>query len=796
MANEIKIAYESGLTLYAIIRNSSGQVWYPTGQAFEDWGGGAGRDMSDYAISLTDKSGSFYIGDFDSNIGAGRYILQAFVQAGDTPSDDDNCIGSAEITWNGSSEEYIIDNNGRVDVGAWIGSDVTKDANNLPNVNAKAISASTAAADNVEANIGNLDEPNSLLLAGIYNIGIAAASAAEVATGRLITNGTESGSYTNTYSLDETYHVITASGGEIDYYYEFGLGDDAVPVELHIKGRLHEGSVPGGNDSVGLYVYNWNTSTWERMIPPLGDFTGVANSDSTDDEVRLVTLFSRHKDSSTGKVRVRFYGTSLETNTALYIDQIYLTYTAVLSYNGVANSILANADNKLQTDSNGYALADAVKISGSSNAADDVEANIGNLDAAVSSRSSHSAADVWTVTTRTLTSFGTLVSDIWDHLLTAITTAGSIGKLIKDNLDAKISSRSSHDDPDPNGYIDAAISSRSSHSASDVWSVTERTLTSAANITSDGNTIDQNKIANLDAAVSSRSSHSAEDVWSVTSRSLTDKSGFSLASDQSSVTIGSVNALGTQAKADVNAEVDNALNTAIPSSPTAGSINERIKTLDDNYTASRAGKLDNLDATVSSRSSHTAEDVWSVTSRTLTSFGNLVQDIWQYSARTLTSFGALAQDVWNYLTSSITTDGSIGKLLKDNIDATISSRAAESGGNIEDIKTKTDQLNFVEGDVKATLDGEEVSLSSATETQIDNIDTRTSRVDGLIENVNGDRFTAKALEQAPTGAGASQQMIRDAMLLAPSEGTEPAEGSIDKHLDDIEASGTGAPRIE
>lgn len=64
------------------------------------------------------------------------------------------------------------------------------------------------------------------------------------------------------------------------------------------------------------------------------------------------------------------------------------------------------------------------------------------------------------------------------------------------------------------------------------------------------------------------------------------------------------NQLGTQAKADVNAEVDNALDTPVPTTPTADSINERIKALDDNYTASRATNLDNLDATVSSRSTY------------------------------------------------------------------------------------------------------------------------------------------------------------------------------------------------
>jgi hypothetical protein len=37
------------------------------------------------------------------------------------------------------------------------------------------------------------------------------------------------------------------------------------------------------------------------------------------------------------------------------------------------------------------------------------------------------------------------------------------------------------------------------------------------------------------------------------------------------------------------------------------------------YTSARAAKLDNLDAAVSTRSSHTAADVWAVASRTLTS---------------------------------------------------------------------------------------------------------------------------------------------------------------------------------
>jgi len=50
-------------------------------------------------------------------------------------------------------------------------------------------------------------------------------------------------------------------------------------------------------------------------------------------------------------------------------------------------------------------------------------------------------AAVWAVTTRTLSSFGTLVADIWNYLTTAITTTGSIGKQLKDNIDGKVSER-------------------------------------------------------------------------------------------------------------------------------------------------------------------------------------------------------------------------------------------------------------------------------------------------------------------------------------------------------------------
>lgn len=50
--------------------------------------------------------------------------------------------------------------------------------------------------------------------------------------------------------------------------------------------------------------------------------------------------------------------------------------------------------------------------------------------------------------------------------------------------------------------------------------------------------------------------------------------------------------------AEVQSEVADALDAAIPGSPTANSINERIQTMDNAYTATRAGYLDNLNGHV------------------------------------------------------------------------------------------------------------------------------------------------------------------------------------------------------
>ena len=100
MSDEIRQFYPAAFTLYAVIRNTVGEVWYITGKVFEDWGTG-GRDAADYDIALTYTGIQEYIGDFDTNIAAGRYDVQVFRQIAGAPADTDRMVGVTQISWSG-----------------------------------------------------------------------------------------------------------------------------------------------------------------------------------------------------------------------------------------------------------------------------------------------------------------------------------------------------------------------------------------------------------------------------------------------------------------------------------------------------------------------------------------------------------------------------------------------------------------------------------------------------------------------------------------------------------------------
>jgi len=352
------------------------------------------------------------------------------------------------------------------------------------------------------------------------------------------------------------------------------------------------------------------TQMWEHPTRTLTGFTGTARSDLIGADEALYTYYS------TARAKKLDYLDASVSTRARQAD--ILSDATPFPGANIDAPISSRATAGDSPDPAYYTTTRAVKLD--------------YLDAAVSSRSSHSAADVWSVATRTLTGItGTPRSDIigadeplytyystaraqkLDHLDADISSRAtpsdspdptyySTTRATKlDNLDVAVSSRATQGDilsdatPFPGAYIDAAISSRATPSDSPdpaYYTTTRATKLdhldadiSSRAVAADSpdpsyyTTTRATKLDFLDASVSSRSSHSAVDVWAVGTRTLT---GFT----------------GTPRSDLVGADesVYTRLDVAVSTRATAGDSPDPAY-----YTTTRATKLDHLDADISSR---------------------------------------------------------------------------------------------------------------------------------------------------------------------------------------------------
>lgn len=240
--------------------------------------------------------------------------------------------------------------------------------------------------------------------------------------------------------------------------------------------------------------------------------------------------------------------------------------------------------------------------------------------------------------------------------------------------------------------------------AAEVWSTATRTITA---LDEDSTTIDLD--ATIRAAVGLASANLDTQLTTIDGNVddiLTDtgtagvvvasgsKSGYSLAADQSGVTVGTVNALGTQAKADVNAEADTALADYDP--PTRAEA-----TSDKNEVLSAIsgvdGKVDTVDGVV---------DAILVDTAVIGAAG-----------------AGLTAIPWNA-----------------SWDAEVQSECA-------------DALAAYDPPTKAELDSAVSGLATASE--LGDVSAVTDKLDTMIEDSTGYRFTEKALEEAPSGGGSA-----------------------------------------
>lgn len=394
-------------------------------------------------------------------------------------------------------------------------------------------------------------------------------------------------------------------------------------------------------DTIATYTGNTPQTgdSYARLGAPIGasisaDVAGV-QSDTDDIQTRIPTsLVSGRMDSSVGAMAV-----DVVTASAIAADAIGSAELATTAVNEIRDAI----------------LSDSTPFQGV------------RIDAAISSRSSHAAADVWTSGTRTLSSFGTLVADVVTAVWAATTrtlSAFGFSVTVATNNDKTGYALTSAYDP-----------AKTAAQAGDAMTLTTGERTAVANEV-EAQIIDETDSEKVLTAI-------------------TDK----IASVNPSLGSLTLAAIATQVRTELTTELTR-IDAAISSRSTyAGGDTSGVTTLLARLTAIRAGLLDNLDAAVSSRGTGTALDAAGVRSAVGMASANLDTQIDALPTNTeLATALASADDAVlaaiaalnNLSQANVRTALGLGAA---NLDTQLSTIAGYIDNEVAGIKVVVDKLN-------------------------------------------------------------------------------------------------------
>ena len=240
----------------------------------------------------------------------------------------------------GQVGESGLDVDGRVDVGDWLGQAVTLSAGNLPNVNANEISEDAVAADNLEAQYdttGLSGDTFPATQAQVGNIASGTAATNTVAASVTVTVGSEINSYTDTEELDGTVHEVNPVGGNTDFYYEFNVGANGVPVAVQWEGYAN-----GQNDTYAIYAWKWSGSVYQQV----GEIEGAPFSTVVKQSFDLTT---GHVGTGANDGLVRWRSLSAD-GTGFNTDRILCSFATNFTSVGYADGAIWVDSNAVNTN--------------------------------------------------------------------------------------------------------------------------------------------------------------------------------------------------------------------------------------------------------------------------------------------------------------------------------------------------------------------------------------------------------------------------------------------------------------
>lgn len=589
----------------------------------------------------------------------------------------------------------------------------------------------------------------------VSSIGGSTGSSTRLATSFTLVVGTEvSNTYLSTHVTDGITHQISDDAGTIDCYYTFDIAVSGKPNAFDGVGRMN-----GSGDDVAVQAYNWDTSVWDTI-------TNIEGKVQTSLDPFTAAMQDEHvgTNGNAGVVRIRFYGATLSAAN-LYIDQLTVSFDRYQSATGYENAAvwLSNAGTSgTLPDVHGVAdfpvdnLPDAITIASEKNlnrfeiaqgmALEFVQTMDNYAFTGLDYIINLSGEEVDNATIVGAVVFGTATGNggsllLQDCKIGAVTlpevalvhcvfadtiTAGEAGFYFFEDCSSAIAGTGAPVFDYGAGNADQQLNMRHysggieihnmGASGTDAMSLegmgqiiidsscVAGTIAIRGNFTitdNSGGAVTLSDLARFD--INHSWTHS-------TTRTLTDKTGFSLAADQSAVTIGTVttntdqrgtDGASTHSAGDVWANGTRTLTSfgTLVADVTTSVWGAVARTLTDKVGFSLAA--DQSGVTIGTVTTNTDSAASFVTAQadldTLTGTDGATlatlqpnfspataQNVWEYTTRTLTAFDAVAADVWGYVTRTLTAgtkDSEIDaiKVTTDKLDDTLQ----DNGGVFE-----------------------------------------------------------------------------------------------------------------
>lgn len=288
--------------------------------------------------------------------GDGMYTIEIPASAGGSINNDIEGFGwfsgfvTGVLPWRGpvigfraaALNNALIDGGDNLDVNVaqWLAQAVTLSTGNKPDVNVDEISDDATAPQNLELQYdttGLTGDTFPATQAQVGNIASGTAATNTTAASVTVTTGVEVNAVTDTVELNGTVHEVNPSGGNTEFYYEFNVGANGVPVSVEWKGHANS-----NNDSYAIYAYNWSGAAWEQV----GTITAVNGSTLV---TELFDLTTGHVGTGANVGLVRWRPLSTD-GTGFNTDRILCSFATVFQSVGYDDGAIWYDDGVSNTD--------------------------------------------------------------------------------------------------------------------------------------------------------------------------------------------------------------------------------------------------------------------------------------------------------------------------------------------------------------------------------------------------------------------------------------------------------------